>query len=166
MPPQLQGLQHLALVDAAAGAGCLQVRQLAVEEQGVHRQPEVVLEGVDGADQAVPLLAFEPVDKRMQTPADQRWGLFRVVTDPPTVAGEPSLPAPVVNPHAKSVLSRREREVAALIADGKSNRCIAEELYIASSTVERHVANILNKLGYRSRTQIAAWAVAIGLAVM
>jgi pimeloyl-ACP methyl ester carboxylesterase/DNA-binding CsgD family transcriptional regulator len=56
-------------------------------------------------------------------------------------------------------LSHREREVATLVALGLSNRQIAEELVIASSTAERHVANILNKLGYHSRTQIAAWAV-------
>lgn len=66
--------------------------------------------------------------------------------------------------NVKSVLTRREREVAILIAAGHSNRCIADELFIARSTVERHVANILNKLGFNSRTQIAAWVVANGLA--
>jgi DNA-binding NarL/FixJ family response regulator len=61
-------------------------------------------------------------------------------------------------------LTRREREVAACIARGLSNRQIAAELVITTSTTERHVANILNKLAMRSRTQIAAWAAAHGLA--
>jgi non-specific serine/threonine protein kinase len=56
------------------------------------------------------------------------------------------------------VLTRREEQVAALIARGCSNRQIAEELVIATSTAERHVANILRKLDLTSRAQIAVWA--------
>jgi DNA-binding CsgD family transcriptional regulator len=51
--------------------------------------------------------------------------------------------------------TRREREVALLIARGLTNRQIAEELGISERTVENHVAKILRKLGVRSRTQIA-----------
>jgi pimeloyl-ACP methyl ester carboxylesterase/DNA-binding CsgD family transcriptional regulator/class 3 adenylate cyclase len=60
-------------------------------------------------------------------------------------------------------LSSRERELAKLLALGLSNRQIADELVISVATVERHVANILIKLGYRSRAQVAAWAVEQGL---
>jgi len=56
-------------------------------------------------------------------------------------------------------LSEREREVVALIAQGVTNRAIAEQLVIAEATAVRHVANILNKLGFHSRAQIAVWAV-------
>jgi DNA-binding CsgD family transcriptional regulator len=56
-----------------------------------------------------------------------------------------------------SVLTAREFEVAALIARGLSNREIANELFIASATVARHIANIFAKLGCSSRTQVAAW---------
>ena len=59
-------------------------------------------------------------------------------------------------------LSDREREVVALIARGCSNRQIAEQLVIAEGTAVRHVANILNKLGFHSRAQVAAWAVQQG----
>jgi DNA-binding NarL/FixJ family response regulator len=52
-------------------------------------------------------------------------------------------------------LTRRELEVASLVALGMSNREIAQELSIAMSTAERHVANILAKLAVGSRTQIA-----------
>ena len=60
-------------------------------------------------------------------------------------------------------LTRREREVVAGIARGLSNRDIAGELVITVSTTERHVANILTKLGMRSRAQVAVWAVEHGL---
>jgi predicted ATPase/DNA-binding SARP family transcriptional activator/DNA-binding CsgD family transcriptional regulator len=53
-------------------------------------------------------------------------------------------------------LTPREKEVAALITQGLSNRRIAEELYISERTVEVHVRRSLKKLGLRSRTQIAA----------
>jgi predicted ATPase/DNA-binding CsgD family transcriptional regulator len=54
-------------------------------------------------------------------------------------------------------LTQREHQIAALIATGLSNKAIAEELSISPTTAARHVANILAKLGFRSRTQIAAW---------
>ncbi len=60
-------------------------------------------------------------------------------------------------------LTRREREVARLIAEGKSNREIADVLVIAERTVEGHVSNILSKLGFRSRSQISVWVVENGL---
>jgi DNA-binding CsgD family transcriptional regulator len=55
-------------------------------------------------------------------------------------------------------LTPRERQVAALVASGRSNRAIADELVISPATAARHVANILAKLGFSSRAQIAAWA--------
>jgi len=53
-------------------------------------------------------------------------------------------------------LSNREREVAHLVADGASNREVAETLLVSPKTVERHVTNILAKLGLRNRTELAA----------
>ena len=61
-------------------------------------------------------------------------------------------------------LTTREREVAGQIAQGKSNQAIAAELFVGLKTVEAHVTRILTKLGFTSRAQIAAWAVAKGLA--
>jgi predicted ATPase/DNA-binding CsgD family transcriptional regulator len=60
-------------------------------------------------------------------------------------------------------LSRREREVAAMVAAGMTNRQIAERLFIAERTAEGHVERIRNKLGVRSRTEVATWAVQHGL---
>lgn len=60
-------------------------------------------------------------------------------------------------------LTERERQVAAQIALGRSNREIAEALVLSEYTVATHVGNILNKLGFHSRAQIAAWAAEKGL---
>ena len=60
-------------------------------------------------------------------------------------------------------LTPREREVARLVAEGKSNREIAETLFLSERTVENHVGNILMKLGFDSRAQVAVWAVEKGL---
>ena len=58
---------------------------------------------------------------------------------------------------ASNGLTAREREIAGLIADGLSNRDIAETLVISEATVEVHVKHILNKLAFKSRTQVARW---------
>ena len=60
-------------------------------------------------------------------------------------------------------LTEREREVAALLAQGKSNREIADLLVVHYRTIETHVSNILSKLGLTSRAQIALWAREKGL---
>jgi len=54
-------------------------------------------------------------------------------------------------------LSEREREVAALIGQGKSNAEIAELLVVSKRTAETYVSNVLSKLGFTSRSQIALW---------
>ncbi|MER6618016.1 response regulator transcription factor [Streptomyces xantholiticus] len=60
-------------------------------------------------------------------------------------------------PSAGIALTRREREVADLVASGLSNKEIAAGLVIAQRTVETHVGRILAKLGLTSRLQLAAW---------
>jgi non-specific serine/threonine protein kinase len=54
-------------------------------------------------------------------------------------------------------LTRREREVAALVATGLTNREIAGKLYLSVRTVEVHVDHVLTKTGLRTRTELAAW---------
>jgi DNA-binding CsgD family transcriptional regulator/pimeloyl-ACP methyl ester carboxylesterase len=63
-----------------------------------------------------------------------------------------------------SALSPREREIIELVARGRTNREIAEQLVLATKTVENHVGRILVKLDLRSRTQLAAYAIEHGLA--
>jgi predicted ATPase/DNA-binding CsgD family transcriptional regulator len=61
-------------------------------------------------------------------------------------------------------LTVREREVAALVAQGKSNGEIADELVVSKRTVETHIAHILAKRGFTNRAQMVRWAIGAGLA--
>jgi DNA-binding NarL/FixJ family response regulator len=77
----------------------------------------------------------------------------------PTAAGDGSGPSrPGASATSPGGLTPRERQIVALIVRGRSNRAIAEELVISPATAARHVANILLKLGFSSRAQVAAWA--------
>lgn len=85
---------------------------------------------------------------------------FRSMLETPGGEREPKAAEPRPAPPARSAptgLTRREREIAVLVAEGLTNRQIAERLYISERTAETHVAHILNKLGLNSRAQIAAW---------
>ncbi|WP_030509525.1 AAA family ATPase [Microbispora rosea] len=65
------------------------------------------------------------------------------------------VPLPRGGRRGAGALSQREREVARLVALGRTNREIADVLFLSTRTVETHVATVLRKLGVRSRTQIA-----------
>jgi DNA-binding CsgD family transcriptional regulator len=58
-----------------------------------------------------------------------------------------------------SPLSRRETEIAEHVAKGLTNKQIATALFLSERTVESHVQNILGKLGFRTRSQIATWVI-------
>ena len=87
----------------------------------------------------------EALGERVPAPPPSSPPSIRLVTGPP--------PGP---------LSRREQEVAALIAGGLTNREIAERLIISEWTVDTHVRHILTKLEFRSRAQVAAWTIEQG----
>ncbi len=95
--------------------------------------------------QGMALSSEEAVELALEIPADKDRD------DPPPVTSPAAAAAP-------GGLTPREREIVALIAAGHSNKAIAEELVISPATAARHVANILAKLGFNSRAQVAAWA--------
>jgi non-specific serine/threonine protein kinase len=70
---------------------------------------------------------------------------------------EPGQSAAAAGATEPKVLTRREEQIAEMLSEGLSNREIAERLVIAQRTVESHVASILTKLGYTSRSQVAVW---------
>jgi non-specific serine/threonine protein kinase len=76
------------------------------------------------------------------------------------LANEPDDARP---PGPQRKLTRRETEVAVLAARGLTNRDIAAQLFLSVRTVEVHVDHILTKLGFHTRTQLAAWAYEEGL---
>jgi DNA-binding NarL/FixJ family response regulator len=72
--------------------------------------------------------------------------------------------APTAGADAEAkLLTRREREVAALVADGLGNRDIAERLFLSKRTVDSHIEHIFTKMGFTSRTQLANWVLERGL---
>jgi DNA-binding CsgD family transcriptional regulator len=83
----------------------------------------------------------------------------------PTVAAASALLATLggVGPDVLASLTARERDVASLIAEGRPNRAIADQLGLSERTVETHVRNLMTKLGLANRTQIAAWTLRAGL---
>jgi DNA-binding NarL/FixJ family response regulator len=67
-------------------------------------------------------------------------------------------PSERASPRRFGSLSEREAQVLRLLAAGKTNRAIADELFISERTVARHVSNIFDKLGVSSRSGATAWA--------
>ena len=86
-------------------------------------------------------------------------------TAPPRVGLDGAAPN-YPNGNPASALSRREREVVALMAAGKTNAQIAECLVVSHATASRHVHNILTKLGMRRRSEAVAYAVAEGIVLL
>ena len=84
----------------------------------------------------------------------------QVAQDTPVV--EAAADAPDDTPADPFGLTTREREVLALVAEGYTNRRIADELFISESTAGVHVSHILAKLGVESRTEAATVAVRLG----
>jgi DNA-binding CsgD family transcriptional regulator/class 3 adenylate cyclase len=111
-------------------------------------------------------IAFEELDTRLLTGLTSGWRLHRVMPESQPPRAPFPLPVPVAEERvarSPGTLTPREREIAILIAQGMTNRQVAETLSISPATVERHVANILGKLEFHSRAGVAAWAVAHGL---
>jgi DNA-binding NarL/FixJ family response regulator len=117
-------------------------------------------------------LAEEPVAEQVTMPAALSAAGTAAGTSTERVAPA-ARPAPAVPPEiapatAKTpldLLTARERQVAALVARGLTNRQIAEALIVTVGTAAIHVEHIRRKLGFRSRAQIASWAVEHGLLV-
>lgn len=105
------------------------------------RLVEAILAAARDESVLQPSVAAKVLARLAQLPADDR-----------------PAPQPLVVP-----LSERELDVMRLLADGRTNREIAAELFLAEGTVKNHVTNVLAKLGARDRTQAALRARALGL---
>ncbi len=93
--------------------------------------------------------------------------LTEAVTEAMAIAPSGTIPDSATNRRAMmgryGGLSARERAVVAEVARGKANREIADALFVTEKTVEWHISNSLRKLSFRTRAQLAVWAVAVGL---
>jgi predicted ATPase/DNA-binding NarL/FixJ family response regulator len=148
LPPQSAARTERYLA-AARGLGQDAVRRLWAEGSGLDASSAVELAVAAPPSAAPPSAAPPSAAPPSAAPA---------TAAPPA----PSAAVPVgdgVPPGVSSTggLTPRERQIVALIAEGHSNRAIGEKLGISPATAARHVANIMLKLGYSSRAQIAAW---------
>jgi DNA-binding CsgD family transcriptional regulator len=119
------------------------------------RLAELLLEGADDIARSEALTHLDtaiPELRDMKMRLGLERGLFLLEQF------EHPAPAAAPEPAASHALTGRERDVARLLAAGRSNREIADALVITEGTVEVHVKHILSKLSLRSRAQVAAWA--------
>lgn len=95
--------------------------------------------------------------------AEAAWGAGQSMSDARAIEYALTTDGGAVAAIDAGPLTRRELEVASMVASGMTNRQIAERLFIAERTAEGHVERIRSKLGVRSRTEVATWAVAHGI---
>jgi DNA-binding CsgD family transcriptional regulator len=125
-------------------------RQLRSYSQSVNLYHRVHRRWYRDQRRTVPLAALEAdpsrrPDVRAARDADRSPYLYLVQREEPPVG------------HAREVLTRRQLEVAGLIARGMTNEQIARELVIATGTAANHVEHILKRLGITNRAAVAAW---------
>ena len=94
--------------------------------------------------------------------AAERQGAALTLDETVAFAIDDELPQETPPERSATDLTPREQEVADLVAQGLTNRAIADQLVISQRTVQGHVEHVLAKLGFNSRTQIAAWVVEHG----
>ena len=137
--PPLSGARVEAYLAPARRLGDATVARLWASGQALTSEAAVAL-ALDAPVTPAPSAAL-PSGKGLagENPALTVVGRYRVAAAPP------------------SSLTQREYEIAELVASGLSNKAIAAELSISHTTAARHVANIMAKLGFNSRSQIAAW---------
>ena len=163
---------YLGPVELALGRGALALGRLdaAVDDLvvAVDRASEAGAAGFVAEAQyhlASALLARGgPGDReRAETAAREADQLARALGMVAYVDRTAALVAPLSRPGTDTVVSRREAEVARLVAEGLTNRQIADRLVISERTAQNHVQHILTKLGFSNRSQIAAWWVRAGM---
>jgi non-specific serine/threonine protein kinase len=157
IPAGLSALAGLAAKEGRPRAALALAGAAAEYEHVNHtRRPQAIRAYVDAwlapARRAVGAAAAELLDEGRRLTLDEAiaLGLHDGPEDRPRAGVSPRL-------------TRRVQEVAALVARGLTNREIAGQLYLSVRTVEVHVDHILSKLGFRTRTQLAAWAHEEGL---
>ena len=187
-----QGDRQLAEVQARAGAATKHViddrsgLQLLLEtlawmaaEGGVHARAAIILGSAEHVRHASGLeipdaqrqqhersiaLALEGLGQRTYDASYER-GLAMTTEDAVAFAVEDRLPSRrpmAVKPKSEIRLTKRELEIARLIAHEMTSRDIATKLFISERTVEAHVTNMLNKLGLNSRVELARWLTSVG----
>jgi ATP/maltotriose-dependent transcriptional regulator MalT len=181
------GDRQLAEVEARAGTATkhaiddrsglqllLQTLAWMAAEGGAHQRAAIILGSAEHVRQAsgleVPEAQSQQHDRSIalaleglgQSPYDESYkrGLAMTIDDAVAFAVEDRMPSPSQSGAKIDVgirLTKRELEIARVIAQEMTNREIATRLFISERTVEAHVTNMLNKLGLNSRIELARW---------
>jgi predicted ATPase/DNA-binding NarL/FixJ family response regulator len=177
-----RGLEGFRVIDFLPGiADCLEALACAAALRGYGRRAAYLYGAAKALQQRIgQALSVAPADlmlrerslralaRHLDPPAEAAARAAGHAAPLADVLSEALLPAEiegVVNVDAiGEPLTQREREVARLIARGLTDRQIAEKLVVSPRTTHAHVRNILGKLGFISRVQIATWAVESDLA--
>jgi len=144
----LDACYSLSVADDLAGIGA---RTYVIHREGDRaapvREARRLADGIPGAQLTLlPGRAHMPFDGDVD-------GLLAVIRECLDLPALPSAPPSA----AAAVLTARQLQVARLVADGLSNRAIAQQLVLSERSVESHVDRIRARLGFRSRAQVAAW---------
>jgi DNA-binding CsgD family transcriptional regulator len=143
-------------------------------EQDAHERAAMLLGFAQHAREADALIVIEPYrpqhrrsvelarDGLGQSRFDVAFGRGREMTVDDGVAfalddKQPRQPAAPNRPGPRAALTRRQLDIARLVADDLSNKQIAARLFLSERTVETHVTNSLNRLGLNSRVQLGRW---------
>ncbi|WP_227983265.1 ATP-binding protein [Nocardia spumae] len=160
--------------DPLVAAGCLEMLAWIAAEQHNPRRAAVLMGAADSLGRAVggsPFMFQELRSYREKCASSSRAALGVRAFDTAGADGAAMSfdtavgfalgePAEATEPRSGGDLTKRERQVADLVAQGLTNKAIATRLVISPRTAEGHVEHILAKLGFSSRAQIAAWATA------
>ena len=161
--------------DAMGGVLCLDALAWAAAAGHEARRAATLAAAAEGAWAAIPATPAGPLrahhDEALRVAraalpgAEYRAAFAKGTAMDPAEAvafalGEPARLRPDPGRAGPGQLTRRERDVAALVARGQSNGQIAASLIISVRTVETHVQHIMDKLGCSTRAQIAAWSAA------
>ncbi|MFC9787247.1 ATP-binding protein [Rhodococcus sp. NPDC127528] len=171
-----QGLRLSRVVDDPLGSSsCLEVLAWIAARDGRHRRAAVLMGAAGSLSHTVgspPVLVPNLLVCHEECERDARAGLGEGLFEVALKQGrnmsfedavgyaldEQQAPA-APQPAADVGLTRREQQVAELVAQGLTNKAIAAKLVISQRTAQGHVEHLLAKLGFTSRTQIAAWVV-------
>lgn len=135
-----------------------------LESYGRWREAEAHLDGGDRVSAVGALRAAHTIATRLSSPPLAA-AIESLATRARIDLGRVDPERPPAGPRDPFTLTPREREVLALIAEGRTNRQIAETLFITENTAGVHVSRILGKLGARSRTEAATIAHRAGIAL-
>jgi DNA-binding NarL/FixJ family response regulator len=123
-----------------------QVRYDQLQERARHQQPEESFATAWAEGRALSMQAA--IELAVQSGSPER--------------KPPVLDALIESDERSQPLTRREHQIARLVALGRSNRDVAEELVVGVRTVETHLEHIFRKLSVQTRTEVAVWAVRHG----